>query len=233
MTDASDLQGLDPYDLMAEEAARLDRHFGALDEAGWARPSRCEGWTVRDVLAHLTASEEYNRACLDDTVAVFLGRLAERGVSDLNEANELGIRDLDGMPTDQLLDLWRTRAEQNREEFRARDGSDVDSSVGPYPARWQAFHLAFELAIHADDVGAPVDRDEQSQRTRWLAQFGRFALKEHKPEARTDAGNGATRVRGDGLDVTLPDEEFVHAAAGRVPDASNLDERARSFLAVT
>ena len=54
----------------------------------------------------------------------------------------------------------------NRDGFRARDGGDVDSSVGAYPARWQAFHLAFELATHADDVGVPVADAEEARRAR-------------------------------------------------------------------
>ena len=55
------------------EADRLDRFFAGLDDAGWTRASsRCDGWTVRDMLAHLTASEDYNRACLDGTVGAFL-----------------------------------------------------------------------------------------------------------------------------------------------------------------
>ncbi len=135
MTDDHDLAGLDPYDLMATEADRLDRSFTGLDDAAWGRASRCDGWTVRDMLAHLTASEDYNRACLDGTVAAFLATMGERGVTDLESANEVGIRDLDGVATPELLATWRTRAAENREAFRARDGGDVDSSVGAYPAR--------------------------------------------------------------------------------------------------
>jgi uncharacterized protein (TIGR03083 family) len=233
MTDDRDLEGLDPYDLMAREAARIDRRFTTLDEAVWSQPSRCAGWTVRDLLAHLTASEDYNRACLDGTVAAFLAQAGERGVSDLNGMNELGIRDLDDVPTDELLRMWRARAEQTREGLRARDGSDIETSVGPYPARWQAFHLAFELAVHAEDADAPVDPEERPGRTQWLAQFARFALKEQKPDARTEAHEGSTSVRGDDVDVTLPDDEFVQAASGRLPATSTLDESARSYLTVT
>ena len=56
MVDDADLQGLDPYELMEAEAARLDRFFSGLDDATWSRPSRCAGWSVRDVLAHLLSS---------------------------------------------------------------------------------------------------------------------------------------------------------------------------------
>jgi uncharacterized protein (TIGR03083 family) len=233
MTDDHDLAGLDPYDLMATEADRLDRYFTGLDDAAWSRASRCDGWTVRDLLAHLAASEDYNGACLDGTVGAFLASMGERGVTDLASANEVGIRDLDGVATPELLAAWRTRATANREAFRARDGGDVDSSVGAYPARWQAFHLAFELAIHADDVGAPVADSEAAARTRWLAQFGRFALKETKPDTETEAHDGRTRVRGGAVDVDLPDSEFVRAAAGRAAGDPALDDATRTYLAVT
>ena len=109
MPDDQDLEGLDPYGLMAHEAARIDGFVSTLDDADWQQPSRCAGWSVRDVLAHLAASEEYNRACLDGTVSTFLGALGARGVTDLNGANELGIRDFDDVATPELLETWRTR----------------------------------------------------------------------------------------------------------------------------
>src|SRR5262245_53479450 len=111
--DDQDLTGLDPYDLMDRERARLDQFFASLDEAGWQRPSRCAGWSVRDGLAHLASSEDYNRACLDATVSTFLAALGERGATDLASANDLGVRDLDGVATPELLATWRTRAAEN------------------------------------------------------------------------------------------------------------------------
>ena len=58
MSDApedSELDGLDPAELLDQEAARLSSYFRSLPESEWSRPSRCEGWSVRDVLAHLNA----------------------------------------------------------------------------------------------------------------------------------------------------------------------------------
>jgi uncharacterized protein (TIGR03083 family) len=49
----AELRELDPVDLMGAEAARIEAHVAALPAADWLRPSRCEGWTVRDVVAHL------------------------------------------------------------------------------------------------------------------------------------------------------------------------------------
>ena len=133
MVDDQDLAGLDPYELMAAESARLDNHFQGLVGAAWQQPSRCAGWTVRDVLGHLTATEDYNRACLDGTVQQFLAAVGAKGATDLATANDIGIREFGDQPPEVVLAIWRDRAAKNRSDFQARDGGNVDSSVGEYP----------------------------------------------------------------------------------------------------
>ena len=145
----------------------------------------------------------------------------------------MGIRELDDRSTTQLIDEWRTATAQTRKGYRERDGGDIDSSVGAYPARWQAFHLAFELATHADDVGVPVTAQEAAGRTAWQAQFGRFALKELNADLEIKAGNGTTQVRGDGIDVEVPDAVFVQAVAARLDDDGPLDADQRALLSAT
>jgi uncharacterized protein (TIGR03083 family) len=233
MVDDSDLGGLDPYDLMAAEATRLDEYFGSLGDNDWDRASRCDGWSIRDVLAHLTSSEEYNRACLDGTVQQLMAGWGAKGATDLDSANELGIRAWDGHPTAEVLGVWRDQSTRNLADFRARDGGSVDSSVGEYPARWQAFHLAFELATHADDVYAPVTRGDAAGRVAWQANFGRFALKEAKPDVTVEHRGARSHVRAPGVDVDLTDEEFVQALAARLPDDSRLDAKAAAAISVT
>jgi len=233
MTDDRDLQGLDPYDLMDAEAARLDRYFSGLGAADWSRPSRCAGWSVRDVLAHLLASEDYNHASLEGTVGAFLASWGEKGATDLTSANEIGIRGLDDQSTDQLIAGWRVANAETRAKFRERDGDDVDTSVGAYPARWQAFHLAFELAIHADDVGVPVTAEEAEGRLAWEAAFGRFALEELDKGLELDGSSGSTHVKGDGIDTDVPDALFVAAVAARLEPDAPLDAEQRALLSAT
>ncbi len=233
MADDRDLEGLDPYALMAAEAARIDAHLARLDDAAWAAPSRCAGWSVRDVVAHLAASEEYNRASLDGTVQQFLADMGAKGATDLASANEIGIRGFDGVPNEEIRRTWRTRVEQNRKDFAARDGGTVDTTVGAYPARWQAFHLAFELATHHDDIGAPVSASEANERNAWQARFGRFALKEMKPELRIEARDGRTHVQGQDIDVDLDDADFVQAVAARLPGDSGIDAATAAVLSAT
>jgi len=82
-------------------------------------------------------------------------------------------------------------------------------------------------------VGVPVSSGERDGRLAWQAQFGRFALKELDKDLAIEAGHGTTHVKGDGLDVDLPDEQFVDAVAARVPDDSPLDAEARALLSAT
>ena len=233
MVDDHDLDGLDPYDLMAAESARLDAFFSAASDGDWQKPSRCAGWSLRDLLAHLASTEDYNQACLDGTVQQFLADVGAKGAVDLASANEIGIRELDDRTPAQILERWRTHSAQTRDAFRARDGGDVDSSVGAYPARWQAFHLAFELATHADDAYIPVSAGEAAARAEWQARFCRFAIRELKPELSVEGGNGRTRVKGQGVDVELADDQFVLAAAARLPEDSDLDAATAAVLSVT
>jgi len=91
MTDDRELAALDPFALRGTEARRLDAFLSGVGEAGWNRASRCAGRTVRDVVGHLAASEDYHRACLDGTVGAFLAGFAERGGTHLDSVNALGV----------------------------------------------------------------------------------------------------------------------------------------------
>ncbi|MCU1426226.1 MAG: hypothetical protein JWL83_226 [Actinomycetia bacterium] len=219
MTDDRDLEGFDPYDLFDDEAARLYRFFTSIDAATWSRPSRCEGWSVRDVLGHLRADEDYFRACLEERVGEFIAEMGAAGATDLDSSNQIGVDTYASTANDALVEEWRTINAETRKRFRERDGGDVDSSAGTYPARWQAFHLAHELATHADDIGVPVMPDEEPARTNWRAALSRFALKEVHPDFEAVAADDAsTRVVTDAGDVTLTNEDFVEAVAARIGD---------------
>src|SRR5262249_34796996 len=182
MPDDAELEGLNPYDLMDAEAARLDAYLSGLDDGGWGRASACTGWTTRDMLAHLAGSEEYNHACLDDALPAFLERLGQAGASDLHPFNALGVPGRVDRSGDEVLAEWRAACGRTRDELRKRDGADIPTMVGPYPARWQAFHLASELATHADDIGVPVSPDEAEARRDWRRRFAVFVLSETKPD---------------------------------------------------
>ena len=230
----SELKDLDPYALFDREAARIEAYMRELPDDEWTRPSRCEGWSVRDVLAHLMATEEYHRACLDGTVKELMARMGERGATDLASANELGIRDQDGKSNEQLLREWSTSNAKTRHGFRERGDGKVDSSIGEYSARWQTFHLATELAVHADDMYVPVTPDEAEERREWRAKFSRFALVESKPDVEVSVEDGRTRARKHDVEAVVDDDELIEGVASRLDDSSSrLGKAERDLLSAT
>ncbi|GAA3218628.1 maleylpyruvate isomerase family mycothiol-dependent enzyme [Nonomuraea helvata] len=225
------LKDFNPFDIFDAEAARLDRFFSGLDEAGWQRPSRCEGWSVRDVLAHLAGEELYNHACLDGTVEDLLTRLSTSGVAGYNDFNEWSVRQRRDLPVEDVLEEWRTKNGETRRRMRELGpDAQIDTMAGPYPCGLQAFHYSSEYATHADDVGAPVADSEADDRTFWRVAVGRFVLAEQ--EAKVQVEQTADEIWGavNGVTASLSYPEFVEATVGRLPASHGIEPRIVSAL---
>src|SRR5918998_4702469 len=104
-----ELQTLDADALFDEEARRIDEYLSALPDEEWERPSRCEGWSVRDVAAHLLADETYFKANLDGTVKDLMATFKEQGLKDLGEMNDAGIAEQADKTNQQIVAEWRER----------------------------------------------------------------------------------------------------------------------------
>ena len=232
MTDDHELAGLDPFALLDREAGRLDAYLSGLGGSGWNRASRCAGWTVRDVLGHLAAGEDYHRACLDGTVAGFLAAFAERGCTDLDSVNALGVAGYAALSPAQALARWRAASADNRRRFRERGDGVVDTSIGDYPCRWQAFHVSAELATHADDIGVPITTDERGDRTAWRARYSRFALAEAKPGLEIRLAGAHTAVTNGPDIVELDDDQLIEAVMGRLGETSGFSAPLRELLSM-
>lgn len=209
------MEGIDPFDLLDAEAARIDLFYRGLSDAEWAAPTRCAGWDRRDLLAHLLAVEDYTRAGLDGTVAELMGASGAHGMDDFNA---WGVRQRADRTPAQLLAEWREVATANRRRLRERGvDAELDTSVGGYPLGQQTYYLAAELATHADDAGILVTDDERAGRLAWRLRFASEALAE--------AGRDLTvSPDGDGVLVSYGDQrarltpaQFVEATAGRLP----------------
>ena len=229
MIDQSELEGLDPFDLLDAEGARVERHF--LGSPEWERTSRCQGWTTRDMLSHLAGVEDYNRACLDDDLKSLFARAAEHDAKDLDSFNAWLVELYGARPTEEVIEQWQAANASFRAEMRARgrEGS-MTTSVGPYPVWLQAFHLAMEYATHADDMGAAVDPAERQARTGWRARFARFAIAEQDKPVEIEAAGGRNVVKAGGEQAELDDDELIEASQGRLPPDHPLDPALREAL---
>jgi uncharacterized protein (TIGR03083 family) len=230
--DGAELADLNPFDLMAAEAARIDRFYSGLSGADWQAPTRCAGWNRRDLLAHLAGVEDYTDAGLRHATQELF---AEAKAGGLDSFNEWGIARRATLPPAQLLAEWRDLVARNDADLRRR-GPDalLDTSVGPYPIGRQAFYLASERAIHADDAGVPVTTQERDARLAWRLRFGRSALTEVRQDSDLSvvSDRGAHVIRLGTARTRLADEQFVEALSGRLPETVDLPEPLRKALDV-
>ena len=108
----------------------------------------------------------------------------------------------------------------------------VDTSAGDYPSRWQAFHVAAELATHGDDIGMPVTHDEHGERTAWRARYSRFALAEAKPQLQIRHAGARTVVTDGSSTAELNDHELIEAVMGRLDETSGYSATLRALLSM-
>ena len=229
-----ELADLDPFALFDTEVARCDRRFArAASENGWDASTGCEGWSVRDMLAHLRHSHRYDEACLTDDLSGLFAEAAEHGVTDLNSFNDWGVRTGRGRDVDGLLEEWRSVSADVRGRFRERGrDSTIPTMVGDYNLGLQALHLAFEHAVHADDMDADVAPDERAERTGWQARFTRWTLANEKEDGapEIEVRDGANHISAGGSTASLSDEDLVSALTGRLKADRLPDERLRTAL---
>src|SRR4051794_14030845 len=65
---------------LRDQQAELDSYVSGLDEAGLLKPSRCDGWTVADVLLHLAQTNEMAIASVNGELGAASGQaMADMG----------------------------------------------------------------------------------------------------------------------------------------------------------
>lgn len=229
MSDYPMLDGLDAFARLDTESERVAAFF----EAGpdWSRPTRCEGWTVRDMLGHLAGVEVYHTACLDDGLASLTAEGAEHGATDLDSFNDWLIRERADKSADEVLAEWRASNRSVRDRMRERGvDATMASSVGPYPVGLMAFHVASEYATHADDVDIEIPDREAGDRLAWRVGVSLFALAEKQSPVEVTRTEDGVRVRADGVEAAISESDLVEAVAARLPDDHPLDPALQSAL---
>ena len=129
-----DLPEADPFSTLDEEIARLNAFFTSLNPTEWGASTRCEGWTIRDMVAHFDSDEAYNEACLDNTLEALAA-----GFSSIEEFNQRQIQDRAHLSNEEVLIQWGARQARVRKRWKALGLVDtkIVAIVGPYPLRAQ------------------------------------------------------------------------------------------------
>ena len=157
----------------SELAALLDH----LDDAGWQRPTRCEGWTVADVVLHLAQTDELALASAQGEFAEGLDVLAGgvEGQGTVDDGAAAIVAHERGLPNAALLERWRTAAAALRDALAASDPHRrVGWVTGQLSTQTLATTRLAECWIHTGDVAEaldvvqePTDRLEHIARLAW------------------------------------------------------------------
>jgi len=109
---------------LGEQHAALGALLDPLDDAGWARPTRCEGWTVADVVLHLAQTDELALASaegrFEDGLEVLAGGLDRQGNVD-DGAAAIVAAERGRLANRELLERWRSGAAALRNALAASD----------------------------------------------------------------------------------------------------------------
>jgi uncharacterized protein (TIGR03084 family) len=142
---------------LGEQHAELDALVAGYDDAAWARPSRCEGWNVGDVVLHLWHSDQL-------ALASVRGELAPAMPSRLGEVDDLAgerVAADRGAPGAEVHARWKATAEELRRALGACDPSArLQWVAGDLAARTLATTRLAECWIHTNDIAdtEPADR---------------------------------------------------------------------------
>src|SRR5690349_14893475 len=144
---------------LGEQHAALDALLTPLDDAGWARPTRCEGWDVADVVLHLSQTDHLALASaqgrFDDGLAVLAdGVEQQRNVDDGAAALVERAR---GQANAALLGQWREGAEALRAALARSDPHRrVTWVAGQLSVHTLTATRLAECWIHTGDVAEAV-----------------------------------------------------------------------------
>jgi len=150
--------------LKAERTALL-RFLDSLDEQDWAAPSRCEGWTVQDVVSHLAAASH------GFFTPWVLSLMASKDVERHNDADTVKRRSWEPARVRREYEVWSKRAGVAHAAIQKpvlRRLPIKVAEVGTYPAYLLTSAIVFDTHLHlrhdlATALGKPVDPSDANR----------------------------------------------------------------------
>lgn len=138
-----------------------------LSGADWERPSRCDGWSIADVVLHLAQTNEMAIGSVEGRYRVVLERLTEgargtagsvaAGEASVDAGADLMVANERGMGAAAIRDRWQTSADRLRAVLAdCEPHTRVDWVVGQLSAQTLATTRLAETWIHTGDVASPL-----------------------------------------------------------------------------
>ncbi len=242
---------------VSEQQAELDALVAGLDDAGWAQPSGCAGWSISDVVLHLAQTNEMATASARGELESVMQRMYDglRPATDIDDGAALVVEKERGAPAAEVHARWQTSCRGLREALLACDPSDRLTWVaGQLAARTLGTTRLAETWLHTGDIAdglgvelPPTDRVAPVARLAWRTipyAFQRAGREPPGPVAfRLTAPNGGawdhgdedapTRITGSGYELCLVAGQRLRAdetsLVGEGPRAHEVLELVRTF----
>jgi uncharacterized protein (TIGR03084 family) len=243
---------------LAEQQAELLGVVAKLDEHGWRQPSRCDGWSVADVVLHVAQTNEMALASARGRFGEYLTEVGRNvgPATSVDDGAALMVASERGAPGAAVRDRYEAGAEELRAVLAATDPHlRVEWVAGQLSARTLATTRLAETWIHTGDVAEalgvdvrPAPRLQHIARLAWrtlpyaFAQAGRalhggvaFALRGPDGDAWdfVPDDDPLTTIRGDGVDLCLVAARRVDPAttslSGDGPDAADVLALVRTY----
>ncbi len=183
-----------------------------LDDREWSTPTRCEGWTVGNVAAHLTGT-------MTDVVS---GNLDGLGTPEVTQRE---VDERKGATPAEMADELdaATKASADMVAIFDDDAWNGPAPAGlPYSLGVGVEALWYDAYLHADDIRAAVGRpSEHGPGLEAAVSHVAYFLEDRKWGPATLALDGMPEVEigGGGRRITGDPLEFVLAATGRADPA--------------
>lgn len=191
---------------------RLEATLRDLPEADWHRPSRCEGWTVQDVVAHLAGTNGFWAVSIGAGLA---GQPTEfLATFDPVATPAQMVHDRQGAPVAATLAELAASGAALEAAVSALDEAGwstlAEAPPGHLPIRLVADHALWDCWVHERDILLPLGRTPvvEADEVRACLHYG-AALGRAFRVCRGGTEEGAMVV-----EVTDPDDRFVVQVEG-------------------
>jgi uncharacterized protein (TIGR03084 family) len=249
---------MDEITALTEQQAELSDLLAPLDDEDWSRPSRCEGWSLADVVLHLAQTNEMAIGSAQGRFTEALATLTEgvQAAGNVDDGADLMVRHQRGAPPSEVRARWQQSADGLRAALDEADPHQrVDWVAGQLTARTLTVTRLAETWIHTGDVAealdvepAPAERLRHIARLAWRTLPYAFSRAERAltgPVAFELVGPSGTAwtfvpddepvttIRGDGVELCLVAARRVDPAetglSGEGPDADAVLELVRTY----
>jgi len=209
-----------------QQRRRLEAALAVLSDEEWHHPSRCEGWTVQDVVTHLVSTNGFWALSIRSGLAGEPTRFL--GAFDPVATPAQLVDKEQGTPVADTLEQLVTSNDALGDAVAALDDGGwnaiAEAPPGHVPIRLVADHALWDAWVHERDILLPLERtpvedpDEVLTSLRYGAGLGRaFEL------CAGSAGPGVVVLIGHDPDVELVvsvDRDVVRVHDGPVPEGA-------------